>query len=180
MESPNRKSTQKLARSGPTSPVSSTPRSVRLNSPQQSFKNQSGMRDEAKERQVDKNKQKSMVKESTKPQDIKLHTQQRAIKRALFNYSMATKLYIMEQQKKHLVKIQKMIEEEEIRTLRKEMVPRAQLMPYFDRPFYPQRSTRPLTIPREPNLMSGKCSSCISCRSSMNFSILNTMKPAIK
>nr|GMD56383.1 protein TPX2 [Ipomoea batatas] len=121
-----------------------------------------------------------MVKESTKPQDIKLHTQQRAIKRALFNYSVATKLYIMEQQKKHLEKIQKMIEEEEIRTLRKEMIPRAQLMPYFDRPFYPQRSTRPLTIPREPNLMSGKCSSCISCRSSMNFSILNTMKPAIK
>jgi hypothetical protein len=32
-----------------------------------------------------------------------------------------------------------MIEEEEIRLLRKEMVPRAQLMPYFDKPFSPQR-----------------------------------------
>lgn len=33
-----------------------------------------------------------------------------------------------------------MIEEEEIRMLRKEMVPKAQLMPFFDRPFLPQRS----------------------------------------
>lgn len=32
-----------------------------------------------------------------------------------------------------------MIEDEEVRMLRKEMVPRAQLMPFFDRPFYPQR-----------------------------------------
>lgn len=32
-----------------------------------------------------------------------------------------------------------MIEEEEVRMLRKEMIPRAQLMPFFDRPFFPQR-----------------------------------------
>lgn len=32
-----------------------------------------------------------------------------------------------------------MMEEEEIKMLRKEMVPRAQLMPLFDRPFFPQR-----------------------------------------
>jgi hypothetical protein len=30
-------------------------------------------------------------------------------------------------------------EQEEIRRMRREMVPRAQLMPYFDRPFVPQR-----------------------------------------
>ncbi len=30
-------------------------------------------------------------------------------------------------------------EQEEIRRMRREMVPRAQLMPYFDRPFIPQR-----------------------------------------
>lgn len=35
--------------------------------------------------------------------------------------------------------MEQMIEEEEIRLLRKEMVPRAQLMPYFDKPFSPQR-----------------------------------------
>lgn len=34
---------------------------------------------------------------------------------------------------------EQMIEEEEIRMLRKDMVPRAQLMPYFDKPFLPQR-----------------------------------------
>lgn len=32
-----------------------------------------------------------------------------------------------------------MIEEEEVRMLRKEMIPRAQLMPFFDKPFFPQR-----------------------------------------
>jgi len=30
-------------------------------------------------------------------------------------------------------------EEEEVKRLRREMVPRAQLMPYFDRPFMPRR-----------------------------------------
>lgn len=32
-----------------------------------------------------------------------------------------------------------MEEEEEIRRLRKELIPRAQPMPYFDRPFIPRR-----------------------------------------
>lgn len=32
-----------------------------------------------------------------------------------------------------------MAEEEEIRRLRKELVPKAQPMPYFDRPFIPRR-----------------------------------------
>lgn len=35
--------------------------------------------------------------------------------------------------------VKQLIEEEEVRMLRKEMIPRAQLMPFFDRPFYPQR-----------------------------------------
>ncbi|KAB1221259.1 Protein TPX2 [Morella rubra] len=94
---------------------------------------------------------KSPSKDNTKlPQQIKLHTQERAIKRAMFNYEML----IMKQ----------MIEDEEIRLLRKEMIPRAQLMPFFDRPFFPQRSNRPLTVPREPSfhIMSSKCGSRIS------------------
>uniref|UniRef100_A0A9I9ECZ0 TPX2 C-terminal domain-containing protein n=1 Tax=Cucumis melo TaxID=3656 RepID=A0A9I9ECZ0_CUCME len=75
--------------------------------------------------------QKAPVKENTKkPQDFKLHTQERAI---------ATKLYVTELQKKVEEKLHKMIEEEEVRLMRKEMIPRAQLMPYFDRPYFPQR-----------------------------------------
>ncbi|ESR34329.1 hypothetical protein CICLE_v10006566mg [Citrus x clementina] len=80
-----------------------------------------------------------MAKENTKPQEFTLHTQQRAVKRAMFNYSVATKLYLQELQKKRVEKLQKMIEEEEIRLMRNEMIPRAQLMPLFDRPFFPQR-----------------------------------------
>ncbi|KAK3012936.1 hypothetical protein RJ639_009570, partial [Escallonia herrerae] len=115
--------------------------------------------------------QKPLAKENTKPVEIKLHTQQRAAKRAIFNYSVATKLYLMEQQKKQVQKLHKMIEEEEVRLLRKEMIPRAQLMPLFDRPFFPQRSTRPLTVPRQPSLriMTGKCSSCFSGCNSYSF-----------
>ncbi|KAH7557014.1 hypothetical protein ACOSQ2_026618 [Xanthoceras sorbifolium] len=101
---------------------------------------------------------KTTSKENTKPQEFTLHTQQRAVKRAMFNYSVATKEYLEEIQKKRIEKLQKMIEEEEIKLLRKEMVPRAQLMPYFDRPFFPQRSNRPLTIPREPSFLK-YCSS---------------------
>ncbi|KAI9161506.1 hypothetical protein LWI28_018094 [Acer negundo] len=96
---------------------------------------------------------KASSKENTKPQEFRLHTQQRAVKRAMFNYSVATKLYLGEIQKKRIEKLQKMIDEEEVKLLRKEMVPRAQLMPHFDRPFFPQRSNRPLTIPREPSFL---------------------------
>ncbi|XP_062104901.1 microtubule-destabilizing protein 60 [Humulus lupulus] len=127
-------------------------------------------KDEAlKDRLCDKSKtttqNKPTAKENTKPHDFKLHTQQRAVKRAMFNYEVATKLYIIEQQKKQEERVLKLIEEEEVRLLRKDMVPRAQLMPFFDRPFFPQRSNRPLTVPREPSLsfrmMSNKCSSSI-------------------
>lgn len=105
-----------------------------------------------------------MIKENTKPHDFKLHTEQRAIKRAMFNYSVATKLFVIEQQKKQEEELQKIIEEEEIRLLRKEMIPKAQLMPFFDKPFSPQRSKRPLTIPREPSfhITSTKSWNCFS------------------
>ncbi|KAL8211239.1 hypothetical protein R6Q57_005676 [Mikania cordata] len=85
----------------------------------------------------------TMAKENTKTMEVKLQTEERAVKRAFFNYSVATKLYLMEQQKRQIERIQKIIEEEEVRMLRKEMIPRAQLMPLFDRPFFPRRSTKP-------------------------------------
>ncbi|KAK6791120.1 hypothetical protein RDI58_010201 [Solanum bulbocastanum] len=174
MESPSTKSSQKLVRSSSQSPIQSPGRTVRSSSPQyQLTKNNNVLRYESKEKSVDKNKalQKSLAKDNIKPVEIKLHTQQRARRRALFNYSMETKSYFIEQQKKTVEKVQKMIEEEEVRLLRKEMIPRAQLMPFFDKPFLPQRSTRPLTIPKEPSFMlNGKCSSYT------NFSIFNTMK----
>ncbi|KAL3845081.1 hypothetical protein ACJIZ3_002484 [Penstemon smallii] len=114
--------------------------------------------------------QKSMIKENTKPLEFKLHTQQRAARRAIFNSTVISntqveiKLCIIKQYKKQVEKVLKVIEEEEVRMLRKEMVPRAQLMPLFDRPFLPQRSTRPLTIPREPSfcLTTSKHYDCIS------------------
>ncbi|KAE8689264.1 hypothetical protein F3Y22_tig00110940pilonHSYRG00239 [Hibiscus syriacus] len=43
-----------------------------------------------------------------------------------------------------------MAEEEEIKRLRKDLVPKAQPMPYFDRPIIPRRSSKNPTIPREP------------------------------
>ncbi|XP_023541870.1 protein TPX2-like [Cucurbita pepo subsp. pepo] len=103
------------------------------------------------------------TKENTRSRDFKLHTQERAIQRAIFNYSVARKLLVMEEQKKQEEKLKKIIEEEEIRLLRKGMIPKAQLMPFFDRPFSPQRSKRPLTIPREPrfHVTSSKCWNCL-------------------
>uniref|UniRef100_A0A453INA1 TPX2 C-terminal domain-containing protein n=1 Tax=Aegilops tauschii subsp. strangulata TaxID=200361 RepID=A0A453INA1_AEGTS len=38
-----------------------------------------------------------------------------------------------------------------IRQLRKDLVPKAQPMPYFDRPFIPKKSSKTITIPKEPN-----------------------------
>ncbi|XP_077220842.1 TPX2 (targeting protein for Xklp2) protein family isoform X2 [Tasmannia lanceolata] len=108
-------------------------------------------------------------KEQTKPLDIKLHTQQRATRRAGFNDLVAIKLSWLKEQRQQVEKITKMIEEEEIRSLRKELIPRAQLMPLFDRPFFPQRSTRPLTVPREPSfkILSNQCWNCMSCNGNL-------------
>ncbi|KAE9598827.1 hypothetical protein Lalb_Chr15g0085131 [Lupinus albus] len=119
---------------------------------------------ELKDKYHDKTKAspKSPPRENTKPQEFKLHTQERAVKRAMFNYAVTTKFYLMELQKKREEKLIKMIEEEETRLLRKEMVPRAQLMPYFDKPFSPQRSSK--TVPKESciHMMSSKCWRCTS------------------
>ncbi|KAJ0971564.1 hypothetical protein J5N97_019523 [Dioscorea zingiberensis] len=100
------------------------------------------------------------VKEQTKPLNIKLHSEQRAARRAGFNDLVASKIKSLEILRRFEEKIQKVIEEEEIKSMRKEMVPKAQLMPLFDRPFTPQRSNRPLTVPREPSFlrMNKKCS----------------------
>ncbi|OIW14143.1 hypothetical protein TanjilG_21283 [Lupinus angustifolius] len=112
---------------------------------------------------------KSPPRENTKPQEFKLHTQERAVKRAMFNYAVTTKFYLMELQKKREEKLIKMIEEEETRLLRKEMVPRAQLMPYFDKPFSPQRSSK--TVPKESciHMMSSKCWRCTSSNEFYNL-----------
>ncbi|XP_022853832.1 protein TPX2-like [Olea europaea var. sylvestris] len=152
MESPNRKSSQKFVKSTssqPAAPLST--RGAKNSPPRRPFSSHSGVL------------QKPLIKENTKPLEIKLRTQERATRRALFNYTVEIKLSIIEQQKRQVEKLLKTIEEEEVRMLRKEMIPRAQLMPFFDRPFCPQRSTRPLTIPREPSCYR-KNSSFISCR----------------
>ncbi|XP_024189273.1 protein TPX2 isoform X2 [Rosa chinensis] len=157
--------------------------------------NSGGMpRDELKERGYDKDyyykvdsrvyasyQSKSPTRESTKPQEVKLHTQQRATKRAMFNYMVAAKLGILEQRRKQEEMLHKMIEEEEIRLLRKEMIPRAQLMPFFDRPFIPQRSSRPLTIPKEPSFRMMSSKSFTACRSGTPiYSFQHTTQAPIK
>ena len=101
--------------------------------------------------------------------------------------------------------VEQMIDDEETRLLRKEMVPKAQLMPFFDRPFLPQRytslnylvmnyvsllllkaelvlncrSNRPLTIPREPGFrtVNSKCWSCISENELYYFQHAHTWSP---
>ncbi|KAF8398867.1 hypothetical protein HHK36_014731 [Tetracentron sinense] len=145
---------------------------------QQPFRAQSFSREELKERVYDKSKvsQKHPTKEQTKPLEIKLHTQQRAVRRAGFNDLVAIKLNFTEAQRKFEEKVKKIIEEEEIRMLRKELIPKAQLMPLFDRPFFPQRSNRPLTVPREPSsriLSSTYCSELYGFQQSQN----RAMKP---
>ncbi|XP_022869424.1 protein TPX2-like isoform X2 [Olea europaea var. sylvestris] len=149
MESPNRKSSQKSTSSQPAAPSST--KGAKNSPPRRPFSSHSVVL------------QKPPIKENSKQLDIKLHTEERAARRALFNSTVAIKLCIIEQQKRQVEKLLKVIEEEEVKMLRKEMIPRAQLMPFFDRPFFPQRSTRPLTVPREPSFYR-KNSSFISCR----------------
>ncbi|XP_047333700.1 uncharacterized protein LOC124937479 [Impatiens glandulifera] len=112
------------------------------------------------------------VKESTIPVDLKLHSDIRAVERAEFDNQVTEKTNLIEQYKMEKQKQQKLEEEEEIKRIRKELVPRAQPLPYFDRPFVPRRSTRQPTIPKEPkfHLASPKhnhhhkrIKSCSSC-----------------
>ncbi|XLR20990.1 microtubule-destabilizing protein 60 [Arachis hypogaea] len=90
------------------------------------------------------------VKEITQPIDLQLHSDVRAMDRAEFDHQVAEKLSLIEQYKLEKERQQKMAEEEEIKRLRRELVPKAQPMPYFDRPFIPRRSVKNPTIPREP------------------------------
>ncbi|CAN1123008.1 Microtubule-destabilizing protein 60 [Linum perenne] len=117
-----------------------------------------GMRkEEGKERAVEKAKTSPRMSPKTSPiasnkennnntkkpnQEFKLHSEERAMRRAMYNYYVATKIYVIEHEKKQLERLQKLIDEEEVKSLRKKMVPRAQLMPYFDKPFSPQRSEK--------------------------------------
>ncbi|KAH9603265.1 hypothetical protein KSS87_015923 [Heliosperma pusillum] len=90
------------------------------------------------------------VKEVTRPIDLKLHSDVRAVERAEFDCQVAEKMTLIEQYKMERERQQKLEEEEEIRRLRKELVPKAQPMPYFDRPFIPRRSVKQPTVPKEP------------------------------
>ncbi|CAN6224053.1 unnamed protein product [Urochloa humidicola] len=87
----------------------------------------------------------------------RLHTEERAIRRAGYNYQVASKINTQEIIRRFEDKLAQLMEEREIKLMRKEMVPKAQLMPAFDKPFHPQRSTRPLTVPKEPSFLRLKC-----------------------
>ncbi|KAG7550750.1 TPX2 C-terminal [Arabidopsis thaliana x Arabidopsis arenosa] len=89
-------------------------------------------------------------KDITRPVDLTLHSDVRAVERAEFDYQVAEKMNFIEQYKMERERQQKLAEEEEIRRLRKELVPKAQPMPYFDRPFIPRRSSKHPTAPRDP------------------------------
>nr|GMC95167.1 axoneme-associated protein mst101(2)-like isoform X1 [Ipomoea batatas] len=105
------------------------------------------------------------VKEITRPTDLVLHSDIRAVERAEFDHQVAEKWNFIEQYKMERERLQKLAEEEEIRRLRKELVPKAQPMPYFDRPFIPRRSEKLPTIPREPRFhipQHKKIKSCMS------------------
>ncbi|KAL2329896.1 hypothetical protein Fmac_017477 [Flemingia macrophylla] len=100
------------------------------------------------------------VKEITRPIDLKLHSDVRALDRAEFDYQVAEKLSSIEQYKLEKERQQKLAEEEEVKRLRKELIPKAQPMPYFDRPFMPRRSMKSPTIPKEPKFHNHKKIKC--------------------
>ncbi|KAL8471696.1 hypothetical protein ACS0TY_029080 [Phlomoides rotata] len=107
---------------------------------------------------------KQPVKEITRPIDLVLHSDIRAIDRSEFDQQVAMKMNLIEQYRMERERQQKLEEEEEIRRLRKELVPKAQPMPYFDRPFVPRRSEKSPTKPKEPrfNLPQHKKIKCLS------------------
>ncbi|XP_071711065.1 microtubule-destabilizing protein 60-like isoform X2 [Rutidosis leptorrhynchoides] len=95
------------------------------------------------------------VKESTRPVDLVLHSDVRAVERAEFDHQVQEKLSFIEEYKLERERQQKLEEEEELRRLRKELVPKAQPMPYFDRPFIPRRkatyNTKRAKVPQPPS-----------------------------
>lgn len=94
------------------------------------------------------------VKGNTKPLNFKLHTESRSAERAKFDHLMEAKFYYLMQQRLEEERLRKIKEEEEIKRLRKQMIPYAQLMPFFDRPFVPKKSSKSPTIPKEPKFHS--------------------------
>ncbi|XP_068654677.1 microtubule-destabilizing protein 60-like [Aristolochia californica] len=104
------------------------------------------------------------VKEHTKPHDFQLHSDVRAVERAEFDHHVAEKLSLMEQYRLERERQHKLEEEEEIKRLRRELIPRAQPMPYFDRPFVPKRSEKLPTLPKDPrfNVPQHKKIKCMS------------------
>ncbi|WVZ64375.1 hypothetical protein U9M48_013899 [Paspalum notatum var. saurae] len=78
----------------------------------------------------------------------RLHTEERAIRRAGYNYQVASKINTQEIIRRFEEKLAQLMEEREIKLMRKEMVPKAQLMP---------ASRRPLTVPKEPSFLKLKC-----------------------
>ncbi|KAF8711532.1 hypothetical protein HU200_028975 [Digitaria exilis] len=108
----------------------------------------------------------------------RLHTEERAIRRAGYNYQVASKINTQEIIRRFEEKLAQLMEEREIKLMRKEMVPKAQLMPAFDKPFHPQRSTRPLTVPKEPSFLKLKC--CIGGEFHRHFCFNGSSAKAIK
>ncbi|MFS7955312.1 hypothetical protein Hanom_Chr07g00641191 [Helianthus anomalus] len=53
--------------------------------------------------------------------------------------------------------------------LRKEMIPRAQLMPLFDRPFVPRRSTTPTKVAKKTSSQEKQRNSFSSTREFYSF-----------
>ncbi|XP_066388498.1 microtubule-destabilizing protein 60-like isoform X2 [Miscanthus floridulus] len=94
---------------------------------------------------------KPAIKERTEPIDLVLHSDVRALERAEFDHHVLERNKFAEQQRLEWERQQELEEEERIRQLRRtELIPKAQPMPYFDRPFIPKRSTKPTTVPVEP------------------------------
>ncbi|KAG6543299.1 hypothetical protein Mapa_015213 [Marchantia paleacea] len=91
------------------------------------------------------------VKQPTKHVDFTHHSDSRAVSRAEFDYYVAERQMYMDMQREEEERQRQIAEQEEIKRLRREMVPRAQLMPFFDQPFMPSRSSKRLTVPKEPN-----------------------------
>uniref|UniRef100_A0A1J3D1R4 Protein TPX2 n=1 Tax=Noccaea caerulescens TaxID=107243 RepID=A0A1J3D1R4_NOCCA len=110
------------------------------------------------------------VKDITIPVDLTLHSDVRAVERAEFDNQVAEKLSLIEQYKMERERQQKLAEEEEIRRLRKELVPKAQPMPYFDRPFIPRRSSKHPTAPRDPKFHIPQHKKIRCCSSSSSWS----------
>ncbi|KAJ3674293.1 hypothetical protein LUZ60_004909 [Juncus effusus] len=93
---------------------------------------------------------KPKIKVPTEPIDLILHTDIRAVERAEFDHQVAEKINFVENLKMERERQLKIEEEIEIKRLRRELVPKAQPMPYFDKPFIPKRSILPRTVPKEP------------------------------